>query len=85
MSERIKQLAKEAGLEFTYDPTETPMRVFVEAWGEDLEKFAALIRADEREACAKLCAEDGVQAMDFTGGTFVGGYFAKKIIARGDS
>ena len=43
MSERIKQLAKEAGLEFTYDPTETPMRVFVEAWGEDLEKFAVLI------------------------------------------
>ena len=39
----------------------------------------------EREACAKVCAEDGVQAMDFTGGTFVGGYFAKKIIARGDS
>ena len=40
--------------------------------------------AQEREACAKLCAEDGVQAMDFTGGTFVGGYFAKKIINRGD-
>jgi hypothetical protein len=43
MNERIKQLADEAGLEFTYDPTETPMRVFVEAWGEDLEKFAQLI------------------------------------------
>jgi hypothetical protein len=39
---------------------------------------------EEREACAKLCAEDGVQAMDFTGGTFVGGYFAKKIMDRGD-
>jgi hypothetical protein len=38
----------------------------------------------EREACAKLCAEDGVQAMDFTGGTFVGGYFAKRIMERGD-
>ena len=38
----------------------------------------------EREACAKLCAEDGVQAMDFTGGTFVGGYFAKRIMDRGD-
>ena len=43
MNERIKQLAEQAGLEFTYDPTETPMRVFVEAWGEDLEKFAELI------------------------------------------
>jgi hypothetical protein len=43
MNKRIQELAKQAGLEFTYDPTETPMRVFVEAWGEDLEKFAELI------------------------------------------
>ena len=49
-----------------------------------LERFAALVASAEREACAKVCAEDGVQAMDFTGGTFVGGYFAKKIINRGD-
>ena len=48
-------------------------------------RFAELVASSEREACAKVCAEDGVQAMDFTGGTFVGGYFAKKIIARGDS
>jgi len=43
MNERIKELAEQAGIEFTYDPTETPMRAFVEAWGEDLEKFAELI------------------------------------------
>ena len=43
MNERIKELAIQANIEFTYDPTETPMRVFVEAWGEDLEKFAELI------------------------------------------
>ena len=49
-----------------------------------LEAFAKLIAEKEREACAKLCAEDGVQAMDFTGGTFVGGYFAKRIMDRGD-
>ena len=48
------------------------------------EPFAKLVAEKEREACAKLCAEDGVQAMDFTGGTFVGGYFAKKIMDRGD-
>ena len=39
-------------------------------------------RLAEREACAKLCAEDSVQAMEFTGGTFVGGYFAKRIMER---
>ena len=43
MNERIKQLAEQAGIEFVYDPTETPMRAFVECWEDDLEKFAELI------------------------------------------
>jgi hypothetical protein len=56
MNERDTEIAKQAGLEFTYDPTETPMSVFVEARGEDLETFADLIRADEREKCSKTRA-----------------------------
>jgi len=51
---------------------------------EPLWAFAKLVAQHEREACAKVCAEDNVQAMDFTGGTFVGGYFAKKIMGRGE-
>ena len=47
------EMAREAGVEFTYDPTETPPKTFVECWMEELERFAALVRADEREACAK--------------------------------
>ena len=43
-------LALEAGVEVTYDPTETPLRAFAECWIEDLERFAELVRADEREA-----------------------------------
>jgi lysophospholipase L1-like esterase len=43
MNERIKELAKQAGIEFTYDPTETPMRAFAECWADELEKFAELI------------------------------------------
>ena len=43
MNERIKELAEQAGIEFVYDPTETPMRAFVECWEDDLEKFAELI------------------------------------------
>ena len=43
MNERIKLLAEQAEIEFTYDPTETPMRAFVECWADDLEKFAELI------------------------------------------
>jgi hypothetical protein len=43
MNERIKQLARQAKIEFTYDPTETPMRAFAECWEDELEKFAELI------------------------------------------
>ena len=44
-----------------------------------LKAFEALVRADERALCAKLCKDDKTQAMDFMGATRVGGYFAKKI------
>jgi hypothetical protein len=54
MNERIKALALQAGIEFTYDPTETPMGEFVEAWDGDLEKFAQLIVAE----CIALIYED---------------------------
>ena len=43
MNERIKELAEQANLEFIYDPTETPMKVFVECYENELEKFAELI------------------------------------------
>lgn len=46
MNERIKQLAVQAKIQFTYDPTETPMRVFAECWEDELEKFAELIVAE---------------------------------------
>lgn len=47
------EMAREAGIEVTYDPTETPTRAFAECWIEDLERFADLARADEREVLAK--------------------------------
>jgi len=51
VNERIKQLAEQAT---TYiEPTSTSG----EGWIFDKEKFADLIRADEREACAKVCEE----------------------------
>lgn len=48
MNERIKELAEQAGIKFSKD------------WGEcytgnvQLERFAELVRQDEREACADL-------------------------------
>ena len=54
MNERIKELAEQAGLSIDKyglawnkdDPHEN---------GVDLERFAELVRQDERELCAKVC------------------------------
>ena len=43
MNERLLELARQAKIEFTYDPTETPMRAFAECWEDELAKFAELI------------------------------------------
>jgi hypothetical protein len=51
------EMAREAGLDITCDPTETPWRTFVEGWEDQLKAFEALVRADEREACAKVADE----------------------------
>ena len=57
MNERIKELAEQANIEFTYDPTETPMRAFVECWEDDLEKFAELI---VKECLAQVARVDNM-------------------------
>ncbi len=43
MNQRIRELAEKANIEFTYDPTEKPIRAFAECWEDELEKFAELI------------------------------------------
>jgi hypothetical protein len=53
MKLQIQQLAEKANIEFTYDPTEKPIRAFVECWEDDLEKFAQLI-VQECSRVAKL-------------------------------
>jgi hypothetical protein len=49
-----------------------------------LERFAALVRADEREACAKVCDDKAKET--FSGQCQVwSDYFARAIRARGES
>jgi hypothetical protein len=50
MNERIKELAEQAGVLFDTDPTYT-----YGASPKVLERFAELVRQDEREKCAKEC------------------------------
>ena len=47
MNERIEKLALQAGLESVSD------NLFY-AYNENLERFAELVRQDEREACVKI-------------------------------
>ena len=68
MDKRIKELAEQAGAT-VHKAMHGKAISFLE---NDLERFAELVRADEREACAKLCEE-----------TTNLGWFAKEIRARG--
>ena len=54
----IIRLALDAHL-LNYVDLETPRRYFIcaDAGVEEVERFAALVAAAEREACAKLCEE----------------------------
>ena len=64
--DEIIRMAREAGFEGLLD----------KAWGiEQLERFAALVAANEREACAKVCDEHG----------FYGEAPARDIRARGEN
>ena len=79
MNEKIKELAEQAELVWSerngwwiaYDDS------------KDLERFAELIRQDEREACAKLCDEEANQSCSDheAGGMY---WCAEAIRARGN-
>ena len=62
MNERIKELAEQAGFD---DVTDYKW----ECRHDHLERFAELVRQDERELCAKLCESMGVHpALNVWGG-----------------
>ena len=54
MNERLKELAVQAGLDAKEIRDDESLTLY--AFEEfDIERFAELVRQDEREACAKLC------------------------------
>jgi hypothetical protein len=81
VNERIRELAEQAGY-YLYDLTETHQVKTVETDEKDewitLEKFAELVRADEREACAQVCE-------DLIGTRAMARHCADAIIARGET
>ena len=77
----IIEMAREAGLHRTqHNLMSNPVkhRFSYDGYEENLERFAELVRADEREACAKVC-----DAWDEWAGTQ--GILAKAIRARGNT
>jgi hypothetical protein len=58
MKERIRELAEKANIEFTYDPTEKPIRAFAECWEDELEKFADMIVRECSLVADRARAED---------------------------
>ena len=52
-TERIRELAEQAGFENGHQDRNG------NSLSGELEKFAALVAAEEREACAKLCEQVG--------------------------
>ena len=59
MNERLKELAVQAGLEEHPFHGDWSSLNYPDVRGADLERFAELIRADERESCAALVEADG--------------------------
>ena len=59
MNERIKELAEQAkfAMNVSNDPN-SPPSWWAAGHNDTFEKFAALVAAAEREACAKVCLEE---------------------------
>jgi hypothetical protein len=79
MNERIKELAKQAG----FDVEDRANEIwFDEGWHTSIvERFAELVRQDEREACAKVCEDlDNVIMYELAGWQY-----GEEIRARGNT
>jgi hypothetical protein len=73
----ILMMAKEAGIDAWWDSGDENRDVLQ----DHLERFAALVAAHEREACAKVC---GLVAQDIDDTNGLATYCAEAIRARGE-
>ena len=85
MKDRIKELAKQAGELFSLHGGS-----FALFGNETIERFAELVAADEREACAKLCDaisfEEQENGSKSTGAYMTGAYMCSQAIrSRSDT
>ena len=76
--DEIIRMAREVADKNKVDPYHAGEPPFIVLTDEELERFAALVAAHEREACAKVC--EGLRHIE---GQFVANEFAREIRARG--
>jgi hypothetical protein len=81
MKEDIIRMAREAGIDHWWESGNEHREVLQ----QHLERFAAIVAAAEREACAKVCEDDKTQAMEWLAHSRPGGHFAAAIRARGQA
>ena len=62
--EEIVRMARQAGMEQDGDNFFSPSHEEIDVHITDLERFAALVAAAEREACAKVCEDEDVAPTD---------------------
>ena len=83
MDKQIKELAVQAGLD-AKEIRENGSQTLYAFENFDLERFAELVRQDEREACAKLCDNEASQSgSDHEAGGMY--WCAEAIRARGET
>ena len=86
MNKRIEELAEQAGLVNTWEGWVSTHQEHAEGVSDEfLERFAELVRQDEREACARLCDDisEGLVGDDVDG-AWGAGHCARAIEARGE-
>jgi hypothetical protein len=81
MNERLNELAEQAGLiKFNFGKQGGYTTIEAVTDLNNLERFAELVRQDEREACAKLCEDLEDETVD----TCVGWQYAEVIRGRSE-
>ena len=85
MNQELIDMAEKAGVAFSSDEYPDIWSTYMHVGKEELESFAALVAAAEREACAKLCDDQADELYESREHHKCAGYLAEAIRARGET
>ena len=79
----VIEIAREAGFMVVHEG-DAKTGAWYECFTDEIERFAELVRADEREACAKLCDARAAEYDGFSAEQNASEKLAESIRARGN-